>query len=218
MKITDRQQDIIYFLRDSGHLSLEEISNNLNLSIEDLSIDLGILSSLDIIGRREGLGYFYKGNQSFAKLGDMLKVFPVETIMSLPVIIEDTLSIYDAIVMLFLENVGAIYVTRNNILAGVVSRKDLLRVTLGKTDLHNTPVNLIMTRMPNIKYVTKDSSIIECAKLIVDSQVDGVPVVEILDNEEQMVKVIGRVTKTNITNLFVSLAGEYNYEGLLWKY
>lgn len=216
MRLTDFQREIVELIRTHGRMELEEILEKMEVTKSEIASDLALLTSLEILGVRDDYGYFYQGTKNYILFADLLKAYPVENIMSMPVIIEETVSIYDAIVTLFLENVGSIYISSNGVLVGVVSRKDLLRSAIGTCDLYNTPVTVPMTRMPNIKIVKPETSIFECSKLIVDSQIDGVPVVEPLD-EEGKYKVVGRVTKTNITNFFVRMGYDYNVEELLWN-
>lgn len=212
MKFTELQQNVIELLKERGHLKTTEITKDLNVTKSDLESDLVTLINLEIVGKNDKYGYFYQGNRSYVVFAEILKYYSVENIMSMPMIIEDRLSVYDAIVTLFLENVGSIYVTRNNNLVGVVSRKDLLRAAIGNQDLKKTPINMVMTRMPNIKTVTPDTSVFACAKKIVDSQIDGVPVIK---EEDGITRVVGRVTKTNLTNLFVRMGYNYSVEELL---
>ena len=62
-----------------------------------------------------------------------------------PACIGENTSIYDCIVQLFLEDVGTIFVVNEDkYLEGVISRKDLLKATIGNSGL---PVSVIMTRM-----------------------------------------------------------------------
>ncbi len=110
---------------------------------------------------------------------------------------------YDAIVTIFLEDVGTLFVTDDHShLAGVLSRKDLLRASLGKQELSELPVHIIMTRMPNITMCKKDEAFIDVAKKLIDAQIDAVPVVK---ETKSGYEVIGRVTKTNITKALVAL-------------
>lgn len=214
MALTDFQRDIVNLIKSHGRMELDEILDELEVTKSEIASDLALLTSLEILGKRNDYGYFYQGTKNYILFADLLKAYPVENIMSMPVIIEETISIYDAIVTMFLENVGSIYVTSDGILVGVVSRKDLLRSAIGTCDLENTPVTVPMTRMPNLQVVEADTSVFDCAKKIVDAQIDGVPVVEPLDGKNKY-KVIGRVTKTNITNFFVRMGYDYNVEELI---
>ena len=83
----------------------------------------------------------------------------------MPVVISETSNIYDAIVTLFTEDTGTIYVVDNdNYLTGVVSRKDFLKTTLGRTDLFKVPVSVIMTRMPNVVTCNPEDKVVDAAK------------------------------------------------------
>ncbi len=63
-----------------------------------------------------------------------------------------------------------------------------------------------MTRMPNLVTLTPEETAYDAAKKIVDHQVDALPVVKLLKQDGDVkYKVIGKVTKTTITKLFVSL-------------
>ncbi len=79
---------------------------------------------------------------------------------------------------MFLEDVGHLFaVDQNSILVGVLSRKDLLRASIGKQELTTIPVNIIMTRMPNITMCERDDLLIDVAKKLIEKQIDALPVV-----------------------------------------
>lgn len=102
-----------------------------------------------------------------------------------------------------LEDVGTLFVVdQMTLLVGVVSRKDLLRASLGKQDLTSLPVNIIMTRMPNIAMCRREDSLYDIAMELIERQIDAMPVVK---DTKQGLEVIGRITKTNITRAFVNL-------------
>ena len=64
------------------------------------------------------------------------------------------------------------------------------------------PVNIIMTRMPNITYCYKTDSMAKVSKIMMDKAIDGLPVVR---DTKTGLEVIGRITKTNITRLMVDI-------------
>ena len=93
---------------------------------------------------------------------------------------------------MFLEDVGTLFVVdQSTLLVGVVSRKDLLRASLGKQDLTSLPVNIIMTRMPNIAMCREDS-LYDIAMELIERQIDAMPVVK---DTKQGLEVVGRITK-----------------------
>jgi len=89
---------------------------------------------------------------------------------------------------------------------GAVSRKDFIKTVMGTIDIHRVPVGIIMTRMPNIVHVYEEDTIFDAAKKIIERQVDSLPVVkkEMVDNKD-VFKIVGKVSKTTITELFVKL-------------
>jgi CBS domain-containing protein len=94
-----------------------------------------------------------------------------------------------------------------------VSRKDLLKVTLGNPNAASIPVSLIMTRHPNIVTVTPDDTVAEAAKRMIRQQVDALPVVVHARGDGRL-EPVGRITKTTITKLLVDAAqGELGGEG-----
>ena len=80
--------------------------------------------------------------------------------------------------------------------------KIYLRASIGKQELTSIPVNIIMTRMPNITMCSKEDLLIDVAKKLIEKQIDSLPVVK---ETEKGYEVIGRITKTNITKAFVAL-------------
>ena len=69
-----------------------------------------------------------------------------------------------------------------------------------------------MTRMPNIIYGYVEDSAYALAKKIIEHEIDSIPIVEKSvqsDNTKVSLKILGKISKTNITKLFVNL-GEVN--------
>src|SRR5699024_12832000 len=102
-----------------------------------------------------------------------------------------------------LGDVWILYVVDyQSILIGISSRKDLLRASMCKQELTSVPVHIIMTRMPNITVFKPNDLLIESAKKLINQQIDGLPVVK--ENKNGL-QVVGRITKTTITQAFVEL-------------
>lgn len=158
-----------------------------------------------ILDARPKVGYFYTGKSTFSFISDKIKSIKVSEIKSIPIVVDEATSIYDAIVLMFLEDVGSIYVTNNGYLSGVVSRKDFLRQAIGGIDLNKVPIGMIMTRMPNVVYVSEEDSVLGAAIKLIDHEIDSLPIVEKLKDNNKDLKIIGRITKTTITRLFVEL-------------
>lgn len=197
--MTDRQREIVEMVKKEGLLTGNAIADKLGLSRATIRSDLSILTMMNILGARPRVGYFYTGKTEVTLLTERVRQISVESTMSLPVVVDVNTTIYDAIVSMFLENVGTLYITEDGYLKGVVSRKDMLRSTISRDDLTSIPVAMVMSRMPNIHYVYGTDSVLEGAKKIFLQDIDGLPVVE---DENGKLKVIGRFTKTNIVKLF----------------
>ena len=193
-------------MKDNGPITGEHIADQLNLTRATLRPDLAILTMAGFLDARPRVGYFYTGKSGTQLLTENLQKVFVREYQSIPVVVNENVSVYDAIVSMFLEDVGTLFVVdQNSLLVGVLSRKDLLRASIGKQELASLPVNIIMTRMPNITICERDDLLIEVAKKLIDKQIDALPVVK---KTEKGFEVIGRVTKTNIAKAFVALGEE----------
>jgi len=169
--------------------------------------DLSILTMAGFLEARPRVGYYYSGKKNADLFGDILRRMRVTDYQSVPVVVEETAPVYDAIVSMFMEDVGSLVVVRDGKMQGVVSRKDLLKVAVGGGDIHQLPVNLAMTRLPHVIVIEASQSLYEAAALMVRHQVDSLPVVK--DKlASSGVEIIGRISKTTITRAFVEL-GEY---------
>jgi CBS domain-containing protein len=73
-------------------------------------------------------------------------------------------------------------------------------------DIHTMPVDIIMTRMPNLHFVLEDERVIHAANLMIEKEIDSLPIVMKKDNGKYEVK--GRISKTTINKIFVSLFNE----------
>jgi len=198
---------IIEIVKKNEPITSEQIASILDLTRATLRPDLAILTMSGVLEARPKVGYFYVGNNQTELFYNYLSQIKASEIKSVPVVVDETTSVYDSIVTMFLEDVGTIYVTSDGYLSGVVSRKDFLKTAIGGTDINRVPVGIIMTRMPNIITSTPEENVIEVAKKIIEHEVDSLPIVEseIIDNKKYF-KVVGRISKTNITKLFIELS------------
>lgn len=204
IQLSERQEKIIDIVKKNQPITSEAIANELELTRSTLRPDLAILTMSGILDARPKVGYFYTGKTSLSYISEKIRSIKVSEVKSFPIVVDESTSIYDAIVTMFLEDVGSIYVTSNGFLSGVVSRKDFLRNAIGGMDLNKVPMGMIMTRMPNIVYVELEDSILDAAIKLIEHEVDSLPVVEV-DEDRKNFKVVGRITKTTITRLFVEL-------------
>lgn len=210
--LSKRQHAILEIVRTEGPITGEQIAERLNLSRAALRSDFTVLVMSGMVEARPRVGYYYTGRTGLSAVSEEVRNRKVRDVQSVPVVVAENTSVYDTIVTMFLEDVGTLIVVQpGGILAGVVSRKDLHKVSMGNTDLHKMPVKVIMTRMPNVIKAHADESVWIAAKRIIDHEIDGLPVVREQERtsdareEFKTYEVVGRLTKTNITRLFVEL-------------
>ena len=197
IKLNQRQLKIIDIVKENEPITSESIAASLNVTRATLRSDLAILTMTGILDARPKVGYFYSGVSDLNLVGNSIKDKKAEDIMSMPVIVKQDISIYEVIVNMFLSDV-------NENLCGVVSRKDLLKATIGGSDINRIPIGMIMTRTPNVITASKDEEILLVVKKIIEHEVDSLPVVEASDDESKL-KIVGRISKTNITKLFLEM-------------
>ena len=208
IQLNQRQQKIIEIVKENQPITSENIASMLNVTRATLRSDLAILTMTGILDARPKVGYFYTGVSQINLLGNDIKEKKVEDMMGMPVVVKKDVSLYDVIVEMFLSDVGSIFIIDDQEnLCGVVSRKDLLKATIGGLDINKMPIVMVMTRTPNVVTVEREDSIVLAARKIIEHEIDSIPVVD-TDKDNHTMKVIGRISKTNITKLFLEIAGE----------
>ena len=208
IELTKRQETIIDIVKSHGPITGERIAEMLSLTRATLRPDLSILTMAGFVEARPRVGYFYSGKKNADLFGDVLSRMRISDYQSVPIAVQETLSVYDATVTMFMEDVGSLIVLKERYLQGVVSRKDLLKVAIGGGNIHEMPVNLAMTRLPNVVTVSSEASLYDAAVLMMRHQVDSLPVIPPKSDAGANVEVVGRVSKTTITRAFVEL-GQY---------
>ena len=92
--------------------------------------------------------------------------------MGIPITIYESYSVYKTLLLIFEKDIVTIFFTKDGNISGIVSRKYLIRIAIGKRYIEQIPINLIITRMPNIVFSTEDETIEECVKKIIEQQID----------------------------------------------
>jgi len=191
---------IIEIVKEHQPISGETIAKQLGLSRATLRNDLSILTMTGLLDARPKVGYFYTGQTVEPLLFEKLYHTKVAEIMIPPLLISQTVSVYEAVTTLFMYDVGSLYVKNDqDELIGVLSRKDLLRFAISNAAPEKTPVAMIMTRMPNIVTITPEETILTAGTLLGRHEVDTLPVVD----PQEPKKVIGKITKTRLMNYFI---------------
>lgn len=198
--------EIVELVKAHEPITGEQIAEMLGVSRPTIRSDLSVLVMLGIINAKPKVGYFLGSSMSpAAESLKKLHSMKVRDVQGVPIIVRETTTVNDAVVTLFLENVGSLIVTNDEgELTGIVSRKDLLKVTLGNTNAANMPVSLVMTRQPNIITIEPSDSVIAAAEKLINHQVDCLPVVQ--KNEHGKIEVVGRVTKSTMTRVLLEIA------------
>lgn len=208
MELNKRQTEILEIVKVDGPITGEQIAIRLNLVRATIRPDLAILTMAGYLDARPRVGYFYSGKKPVQSISDSMNAMKVGDFQSIPIVVEEHISVYDAICHMFLEDVGTLFVVdESSMLSGVLSRKDFLRTSIGNNELEKIPVHVIMTRMPNLTYCKKADTLIEASKKMIDKQIDSLPVIQ---EKGEGLEVIGRITKTNITAAFLSLADDHD--------
>jgi CBS domain-containing protein/biotin operon repressor len=210
IELSKRQTLILTIVRDFGPITGEHIAEKLSLSRAALRPDLAILTMSGLLGARPRVGYYLTGKEPSDVIAGVLGNIKVAEILSQPVAVRETSTVYDAIVTMFVEDVGTIIVvSEGGFLEGIASRKDMLKAALAGKNINKLPVSIAMTRAPNIFVTYPEESALRAAHKLLSHQVDSLPVVNVVKTDAtEKLQVVGRFTKTNITRLFVQLAGK----------
>lgn len=205
--LTNRQKLIADIVKDNAPITGDKIAEKLNLTRAALRSDLAILTMSGVIDARTKVGYFYVGKYSVGMLADEVNAVLVKDVQSVPVAVDGNSNAYDTLVAMFTEDVGSVFVVeKSDILIGIVSRKDLLKASLNSERLESLPIKMVMTPLSKLIVTNVDEPIVLAAKKIIENEVDCLPVVQEIKGDKKKYKVIGRLTKTNITRLLVDLA------------
>ena len=190
-------------------ITAEQIAELLGVSKGTIRSDLAVLVMTGYIEAKPKVGYFLAKGAQTTKTMEAFKKIKVKDVQGVAITVNGSTTVNDAVISLFLEDVGSlIIVDENHYLEGIVSRKDLLKVTLGNAQATTMPVQMLMTRQPKIYTATPEESVWEAARKLIYYEVDSLPVVKVEENQSQNMKVIGRITKTNIIKALLNLDKE----------
>src|SRR5476649_1808127 len=142
LKLSPRQEIIIGLVKENQPITSEALAGRIGVTRAALRADLAVLTMIGALDARPKVGYIYIGKSSSgAAYADINKI-KVSEIMSKPVTVTEDTMVYDAIVYLFLNDVGTLFIENNGVLTGAVSRKDFLKIAMGGTDMHKVPVGI----------------------------------------------------------------------------
>ncbi|MBP1973104.1 putative transcriptional regulator [Cohnella thailandensis] len=190
----------------------EQIAETLGVSRPTIRSDLSVLVMLGYIDAKPKVGYFLgKALKPERSARNRMLEWKVKDRMSRPVVIRDTANVGDAVISLFVENVGSLIVTdEDDHLIGMVTPKDLLKFTMGNQGASTIPIRMVMTKHSQLVTVAPEDTLLEAARRMMAHQLNSLPVVQVRSPSEgqQEQEVVGRITKTNITQAMVELASD----------
>ena len=193
MQLTSRQKEITRIVRENGPITGEMIAERLHVTRSALRGDLAVLLSGEVIAARRRLGYYYLGGGEDPAAAE-IRSCSAES------------NAYDAAVLLFTEDIGTLFVGKPDAVMGVVSRKDLLKTAMGRENLTKVPISMVMTSRSKMIFAEPDEDMVSVAQKLIDYEIDCLPVGIFQDAEgEKKFKLMGRISKTNITRLFLDL-------------
>ena len=204
ISLSNRQKQIAEIVRLDGPITGEHIAERLNVTRAALRSDLAILVMGGILDARPKVGYFYTGKNTLGMLMEEISAITVQDLQSVPVAISHDKSAYEAVVTMFLEDVGTVFVLDEKSL--LTGRKDLLKAAINNSDLRDIPVVMVMTPLSKIIVAQPEESIATAARRLINNEIDCLPVVKMLDEGKRQYQIVGRITKTNFTRLLVDLA------------
>ncbi|MBB6637012.1 helix-turn-helix transcriptional regulator [Cohnella thailandensis] len=204
--------EIVDLVTRGAPITGEQIAETLGVSRPTIRSDLSVLVMLGYIDAKPKVGYFLgKALKPERSARNRMLEWKVKDRMSRPVVIRDTANVGDAVISLFVENVGSLIVTdEDDHLIGMVTPKDLLKFTMGNQGASTIPIRMVMTKHSQLVTVAPEDTLLEAARRMMAHQLNSLPVVQVRSPSEgqQEQEVVGRITKTNITQAMVELASD----------
>jgi CBS domain-containing protein len=202
IELTARQSEIVRLVETHAPITGEQLAGMLGVSRPTLRSDLALLVMLGLIDAKPKVGYFPGPARTVRSASRGLAGYKVKDIQSVPVVVSEQSSVHDAVVTLFTENVEElIVVDREQRFTGIVTAKDLLKVTVGGAG-GSLPVSLVMTRVPNVVTVSPEDDAAEALRLMFAHDLDCLPVIR---ERNGVPEAAGRVTIRHMAEL---LAGK----------
>src|SRR5690625_1602038 len=105
MELSERQDKILEIVKASGPITGEKIAGQLGLTRATLRPDLAILTMAGFLDARPRVGYFFTGKTGSELLTENIKKFKVKEYQSIPIVVKEDASVYDAISTMLLADV-----------------------------------------------------------------------------------------------------------------
>ena len=202
MKLTERHKAIIEIVKDFQPITSDEIAEKLALGKSTLRNDLAVLGMLEILEAKPNVGYYYNYNFSPGEQREEVKSKLVRDVMGIAITAKTTANYSDVLSKLFVCDVGTIFIVdEKNHLAGVTSRKDMLKLARN-ADGQNFPIALAMTRVPNVIYIYEDELVSDALRKLISHEIDCLPVVR---DEDDGKVVVGKIPKITLIKLLLDI-------------
>src|SRR5699024_5899174 len=114
VELSERQETIIDIVKENGTITGENIAEKLSISRATLMPDLAILTMAGVLDARTRVGYLYTGKTGSELLTEKVKQYEVNQFQSVPVVVKEDASVYDAISTMFLGDVGTLFVVNSD--------------------------------------------------------------------------------------------------------
>ena len=202
MKLTERHKAIIEIVKNFEPITSDEIAEKLSLGKSTLRNDLAVLGMLEILEAKPNVGYYYNYNFSPGEEREEIKNKLVKDVMGIAITAKSTANFSDVLSKLFIYDVGTIFIVdENNHLAGVTSRKDMLKLSRN-ADGQNLQIVLAMTRVPNVIYIYEDELVSDALRKLILHEIDCLPVVR---DEDGGKVIVGKISKTTLIKLLLEI-------------
>lgn len=111
-------------------------------------------------------------------------------------------TVFDAVTRMVELRIGALLVSENNVIVGIMSERDYLRfITVQGRTARTTPVKELMT--PKVIYVTPDCSVDEAMAIMTEKRIRHIPVLD--EGQLRGIVSIGDVVKQVASNQEVQI-------------
>ena len=214
IQLSVRQLELLELVKAHAPVTGDQLAEFLGVSRPTLRSDLSLLVMLGMLDAKPKVGYFL-GNSYQPRKGqlDRFNSMKVREVQGVPVNIPESLSVHDAVITLFTENADTLLVVNEKKrFAGIITPKDLLKITLGNAGAAAIPVSMVMTRYPNIVSLKPDDSLMDAIRKMSQHQVDCLPVLVPADDQGLEAEVAGWVSKSNVIRLIADIETEGELE------
>jgi CBS domain-containing protein len=200
--------ELLQLVKQHAPITGEQLAEMLGVSRPTLRSDLSLLVMLELLDAKPKVGYSI-GNayRTDAAAFNRFYQLTVGQVQGVPVSVPETYSVHDAVVTLYMANADTLLIVNGKQkFVGIVTPKDLLKVTLGNPSAGTIPVSMVMTRYPNIVTANPEDAVADAIRKMLAHQIDCLPV--IVKDENGDPEIAGWITKSNIVHIVAELTAD----------